>query len=181
MNYRSSADFKSPFSVVTAIDDTSTPYQITAEIRVRATFSDKLACAGLAVRFQTPKSRRIVNATCTLEKNAPPGSQHAAWHAKEDRHVLWQLKRVRGGDEHSLRVSMSTREPRVPEAKKECGPVSLGFTIPTLNCSNLRVRYLTVQGSNPAGVAGKQKKAPADGPHRWVRYVTKSNNFVARV
>jgi AP-4 complex subunit mu-1 len=93
--------------------------------------------------------------------------------------VLWQLKRVKGGETHTLRVSMSTRAPRAPNVKKECGPVSLSFAVPSLNASRLKVRYLTIDGG------GERKKRAGggvnDGPHRWVRYVTKSNNFVARV
>ena len=176
MNYRSSADFEPPFLVETRfIEDVE--YQVACEISIRATFSKTLACSGLAVRFQTPKSKRVVAATAAVAKSAPAGSQHAAYH-EHDRVVLWQLKRVKGGETHTLRVSMSTREPRAPNIKKECGPVSLSFAVPSLNASRLKVRYLRIDGGERKRRAGGGAN---DGPHRWVRYVTKSNNYVARV
>lgn len=179
MNYRSSCDFEPPFIVETRVEE-QTPYQISIEIRVRATFGEKMSCTGLAVKFPVPKSKSVLNATTTLEKNAPSGSQHAAYHA-QDRHVFWQLKKVKGGAEHVLRISISTKDERLQNAKKECGPVSLGFHVPQLNCSKLQVRYLQI-GQKTESYQSKQKqKGPNDGPHRWVRYVTKSNNFVSRV
>lgn len=181
MNYRSSADFSPPFRVATHFDE-SAPYQVVATITIEAAFSQTLACAGLAVTFPTPKSKSVVAATAAIETRAPAGSQHAA-HGAADRAVLWQLKRVKGGETHTLRVSMSTREPRVPNIKKECGPVSLSFVVPSLNASRLKVRYLTIDGNAEPSRAARRKPGGGahSGPHRWVRYVTKSNNFVARV
>ena len=179
MNYRSSADFEPPFLVETNFFE-DVEYQVACEISISAKFSNTLACYGLVVKFPVPKSKRVVAATAAIAKSAPAGSQHAAYH-EHDRVVLWQLKRVKGGETHTLRVSMSTREPRAPNIKKECGPVSLSFAVPSLNASRLKVRYFTIDGG------GNSKKRPGagggvnDGPHRWVRYVTKSNNFVARV
>jgi len=181
MNYRSSSDFPPPFRVATHFDE-SAPYQVVATITIEAAFSQTLACAGLAVTFPTPKSKSVVAATAAIETRAPAGSQHAA-HGAADRAVLWQLKRVKGGETHTLRVSMSTREPRVPNIKKECGPVSLSFVVPSLNASRLKVRYLTIDGNAEPSRAARRKPGGGahSGPHRWVRYVTKSNNFVARV
>jgi|TARA_B110000259_G_scaffold184276_1_gene230991 AP-4 complex subunit mu-1 len=136
-------------------------------------------CAGLAVKFPVPKSKNVIAATATVEKTAPPGSQHAVFHPVE-KHVVWQLKKVTGGKTHVLRVSIATKDERVDSSsKKECGPVSLGFSVPQLNCSKLQVRYLQIGKTGPE--RKEKKKAANDGPHRWVRYVTKSNNFVARV
>ena len=178
MNYRSSADFDPPFAVETSFDE-SNEYQVVATITVRARYAESLACSGLAVSFPTPKSKSVVAATAAVESRAPGGSQHAA-HSAADRAVLWQLKHVKGGETHTLRVSMSTREPRVPGLKKECGPVILSFVVPSLNASRLKVRYLTIDGAASGG-ARRKAGGPNSGPHRWVRYVTKSNNFVARV
>ena len=185
MNYRSSADFDPPFAIETRFDETR-PYQVAVSITVRARYAESIACAGLAITFPTPKSKSVVAATAAIESRAPAGSQHAA-HSAADRAVLWQLKRVKGGETHTLRVSMSTREPRVPGIKKECGPVILSFAVPSLNASRLKVRYLAIDdarapgGPGPSGGARRKASGPNAGPHRWVRYVTKSNNFVARV
>ncbi|KAL5992662.1 AP-4 complex subunit mu [Asimina triloba] len=53
---------------------------------------------------------------------------------------------------------------------KEAGPVSMTFTIPMYNASRLQVRYLQIA-----------KKSKTHNPHRWVRYVTQANSYVARL
>jgi AP-4 complex subunit mu-1 len=121
--------------------------------------------------------------TATLERDVAPGTQFAAYDAAE-RHVVWQFKRVKGGGEHSLRIAISLREERSADARKACGPVHLGFTVPGLNASRVQVRYLQI---DPSGDATRRRASAnrtggkGEGPHRWVRYVTKSSNFVARV
>ena len=169
MNYRAAGDFNPPFKVTTLIDET-TPYKITVTLRVRAEFPSKHAATGLAVKFPVPKRAAAVNAS--VEPGTAPGTQHAAY-VQGDRQVVWQFKKVTGGSEHALRITVSLHDERLPNARGELGPASLGFTIPMYNVSRVRVRYLQIGN-------GEGKKHGA-GPHRWVRYVTKSSNFVARV
>ena len=210
MHYRASDDFNPPFKVTTLIDE-SVPYKIFVTLRVKADFSRKLHCAGLAVKFPVGggkgagasgsgadasstasgsshtavSSSPVAAVTATLERDVAPGTQFAAYDAAE-RHVVWQFKRVKGGGEHSLRIAISLREERSADARKACGPVHLGFTVPGLNASRVQVRYLQI---DPPGDATTRRRASAsgagggkgEGPHRWVRYVTKSSNFVARV
>ena len=75
----------------------------------------------------------------------------------------------------------------MPNVRKECGPVNLGFTIPMFNVSRLMVRYLQIGagaadgGGKGGGGGGGSKSGGGKGPHRWVRYVTKSSSYVCRV
>ena len=50
--------------------------------------------------------------------------------------------------------------------KRELGPISMNFEIPTYNVSNLQVRYLRIN-----------ETSKSYNPYRWVRYVTKSKYF----
>lgn len=169
MNYRSANDFKPPFRVIPTIDE-STPFKVEVVLKVRADFPAKHACTGLVVRFPVPKG--AVNATATLESGLPAGTQHAAYNAAE-RQVVWQFKKVKGGSEHLLSIKISLQEERILNVRKEMGPVNLQFTIPMYNVSKLAVRYLQI--STAATAKGGK------GPHRWVRYVTKSSSYICRV
>ena len=86
--------------------------------------------------------------------------------------MVWQCKKMTGS-EHALRITVSLNDERLPNARGELGPASLGSTIPMYNVSRVRVRYLQI-GNGEGTKRG-------EGPHRWVRYVTKSSNYVARV
>lgn len=143
------------------------------------------------VRTVAPSSEAALGANPTLEPNLPPGTQHAAYNASE-RQVVWQFKKVKGGAEHTLSIKISLQDERVPNVRKECGPVSLGFTIPMFNVSRLMVRYLQIGGGAKNGAEGVGGSGSGSGggaggggggkgPHRWVRYVTKSSSYVCRV
>ena len=60
--------------------------------------------------------------------------------------------------------------PGAGNARKEIGPVSMGFEIPMYNISNLQVRYLRIS---------EQHKSY--NPYRWVRYVTQGSSYICRV
>jgi AP-4 complex subunit mu-1 len=63
-------------------------------------------------------------------------------------------------------------------------PLRLGFTIPMFNVSRLMVRYLQIGNSKSnaaGGASGSGGGGGGKGPHRWVRYVTKSSSYVCRV
>ena len=177
MNYRASCDFDPPFKVRVTVDET-TPYKITAVITIKATYPSKCACTGMVVKFPTPQ--RAINANPTLEPGATPGTQHAAF-SSQDKAVTWQFKKFTGGAEHTLRVNVSIPEERLPNARKELGPVSMHFTIPMFNVSRVGVRYLQIGGGSSGGGAGAGAQGKGKGPHRWVRYVTKSSSYVCRV
>ena len=40
--------------------------------------------------------------------------------------MVWQFKKVKGGEEHTLRIKISLQDERIPNVRKELGPVSLG-------------------------------------------------------
>jgi len=186
MNYRSANDFNPPFKVTINIDE-STPFKVGITLKVKADFPAKHACTGLVVKFPVPKG--CLGASSTLEANLAPGTQHAAYNPTE-RQVVWQFKKVKGGAEHTLGIKVSIQEERIPNVRKELGPVTLGFTIPMYNVSRLMIRYLQIGEGSGSKDNGKDAKGAGGGasasgggkgPHRWVRYVTKSSSYVCRV
>ncbi|KAH7524736.1 hypothetical protein FEM48_Zijuj06G0151100 [Ziziphus jujuba var. spinosa] len=75
-----------------------------------------------------------------------------------------------GGSEHTLRARLTFSQESHGNITKESGPVSMTFTIPMYNASKLQVKYLQIA-----------KKSGTYNPYRWVRYVTLSNSYVARM
>ncbi|KAF4350315.1 hypothetical protein F8388_015911 [Cannabis sativa] len=75
-----------------------------------------------------------------------------------------------GGSEHTLRARLTFSQESHGNITKESGPVSMTFTIPMYNASKLQVKYLQIA-----------KKSGTYNPYRWVRYVTLSNSYVARL
>ena len=183
MNYRAAGEFDPPFRLQTVIDD-GTPYRLQVTLMLKAEFPARNTCTGLQVKFPVP--RNCVNAHPTLEQgSAGSGQQHAAY-TQADRAVVWQFKKVKGQGEHVLTINVSfPDEASARASKKECGPATLSFTIPTYNASRLQVRYLQIgggpTGGAPDGIAPGGGGKDGKGAHRWVRYVTKSSSYVCRV
>ena len=84
--------------------------------------------------------------------------------------MVWNIKKFTGGTELTLRTKISLSSASTGSVRKELGPISMSFEIPMYNVSNLQVRYLRI------AEAHKSYK-----PFRWVRYVTQSNSYVARL
>ncbi|KAG6478326.1 hypothetical protein ZIOFF_061762 [Zingiber officinale] len=85
-------------------------------------------------------------------------------------HLNLKTLQIVGGAEHTLRTKLTFSQESHGNIAREAGPVNLNFTIPMYNASKLQVRYLQIA-----------KKSPSYNPYRWVRYVTQSNSYVARL
>ncbi|RRT80007.1 hypothetical protein B296_00024485, partial [Ensete ventricosum] len=83
---------------------------------------------------------------------------------------LRKILQIVGGSEHTLRAKLTFSQESHGNIAREAGPINMNFTIPMYNASKLQVRYLQIA-----------KKSPSYNPYRWVRYVTQSNSYVARL
>ena len=144
----------------TVIDD-GTPYRLQVTLMLKAEFPARNTCTGLQVKFPVP--RNCVNAHPTLEQgSAGSGQQHAAY-TQADRAVLWQFKKVKGQGEHVLTINVSfPDEASARASKKECGPATLSFTIPTYNALSAAGAYLQI-GGGPTGGAGRDRAGRGGG------------------
>jgi AP-4 complex subunit mu-1 len=192
MNYRMSAsDFTPPFKVQCIIDD-STPFQIKIEIIVYCDWRSDVRSSATEFSFPLPKATQ--NATFTYDQNEAIGGgqtesneratsenqqqQQRTHHAMYDqtrRCVTWQHKSLKGQTQTSLLVHASLNQRKVGfETRREIGPISAQFSIPSLNLSGMNVRYLRVSTAETGGASDKSVQ-------RWVRYNAKSNNYICRV
>lgn len=164
MNYRITQEFKPPFRVNTLIEEAGS---LKAEVilKIRAEFASSITANAIAVQMPLPTY------TSRVSFELEPGSVGQTTDFKESNKKLeWNLKKIVGGSEHTLRAKLTFSQESHGNITKEAGPVSMTFTIPMYNASKLQVKYLQIA-----------KKSKTYNPYRWVRYVTQANSYVARI
>ncbi|EXC16659.1 AP-4 complex subunit mu-1 [Morus notabilis] len=170
MNYRMTQEFKPPFRVNALIEEAGA---LKAEVilKVYAEFPSSITANSIVVQMPLPKY--TMRASFELE----PG----AWETLSSYYIYCASlekmstdtcheKQIVGGSEHTLRARLTFSQESHGNITKESGPVSMTFTIPMYNASKLQVKYLQIA-----------KKSGTYNPYRWVRYVTLSNSYVARL
>lgn len=163
MNYRINTEFSAPFKIYTNIEEN--PYKLELKIKVQANFSDKFFAGNVVIKFNVPKTAQ--NVYFDLAKNKI--GQKTDYILNENC-CLWKIPKFQGGAENILvtKITLGTNKPS--ECRKELGPVTMVFEIPTYNISKLQVKELKILTS--------EKNY---NPLRWVRAVTQANSYVARI
>ncbi|XP_047342152.1 AP-4 complex subunit mu-like [Impatiens glandulifera] len=165
MNYRMTQEFKPPFRINALIEEAG---QLKAEVilKVRAEFSSSITANTIQVQMPLPKY------TSRVHFELEPGAVGQTTDFKEsNKRLEWSLNKVVGGSENTLRAKLTFSQESHGNLTKEAGPVNMTFTIPMYNASRLQVKYLQIANKSKA----------AYNPYRWVRYVTQSNSYVARL
>ncbi|KAL8133616.1 AP-4 complex subunit mu [Apium graveolens] len=164
MNYRITQEFKPPFRVNTLIEEAGS---LKAEVilKIRAEFASSITANAIAVQMPLPAY------TSRVSFELEPGAVGQTTDFREsNKRLEWNLKKIVGGSEHTLRAKLTFSQESHGNITKEAGPVSMTFTIPMYNASKLQVKYLQIA-----------KKSKTYNPYRWVRYVTQANSYVARI
>ncbi len=165
LNYRITGDFRSPFKIFPSIEETSAT-KMELAVHVRSEIPENHF--GANVTIEIPLPRCTAGASSTLVTHGT--GQSTAEYNIQEKSLVWQMKKLPGGSEQTLRAKITLSEPCTSQIRKEIGPISMTFEIPMYNVSSLQVRYLRIAESMP-GYA----------PYRWVRYVTQSSSYVCRV
>ena len=163
MNYRINTEFSAPFKIYTTIEEN--PYKLELKIKVTANFSDKFFAGNVVVRFNVPKTAQ--NVYFDLPKNKI--GQKTDYMPNENA-CIWKIPKFQGGAENVLVTRITLSNNKTSECRKELGPVTMNFEIPTYNISKLQVKELKILTNE------KNYNAL-----RWVRCVTQANSYVARV
>ncbi|XP_020586822.1 AP-4 complex subunit mu-like isoform X1 [Phalaenopsis equestris] len=164
MNYRMTQEFKPPFRINALIEEAG-PLKAEVIIKIRADFLSSINANTITVQMPVPKY------TTRVSFDLESGAIGQTTDFKEmNRKLEWSLNKIVGGSEHTLRAKLTFSQESHGNLTKEAGPVSMNFTIPMYNASKLQVRYLQIA-----------KKSKTYNPYRWVRYVTQSNSYVARL
>ncbi|KAK4747504.1 hypothetical protein SAY87_014090 [Trapa incisa] len=164
MNYRMTQEFKPPFRVNALIEEARN-LKAEVTIKIRAEFPSNITANSIVVQMPLPKYTS--RATFEIE---PGAAGQTADFKEANKKIEWNLKKIVGGSEHTLRAKLTFSQESHGNIMKESGPVNMTFIIPMYNASGLQVKYLQIA-----------KKSSTYNPYRWVRYVTQANSYVARL
>ena len=196
LTYRCSHSFRPPFRVYPLLeDDAVSADKMTLFIRLRAEYEPTKTATGVEVVVPLPPSVQRVHCetdtaggggdsgggggggassgSALLLAAALPGKgtfgQHTEWDPRKHR-LVWNLKNLKGGKEHVLRVRLTIDVGSVEMAKHEYGPVMVQFVLPGKpSASGMDVKYLRIfkeeKGYNPA---------------RWFRVCALANSYQIR-
>ncbi|XP_058221277.1 AP-4 complex subunit mu [Rhododendron vialii] len=164
MNYRITQEFKPPFRINALIEQAG-PLKAEVILKIRAEYASSITANTILVQMPLPTY------TTRVSFELEPGAVGQVTDFKEsNKRLEWGLKKIVGGSEHTLRAKLTFSQELHGNITKEAGPVSMNFTIPMYNASRLQVKYLQIA-----------KKSKTFNPYRWVRYVTQTNSYVARI
>jgi AP-4 complex subunit mu-1 len=164
LNYRITTDFRCPFKIFPTLEETN-PMKLELLCLIRTDIPDGSHATNVTVKIPLP--RCTINATIEMNSDAPGFS---AEYNNNEKKIIWNMKKVVGGSEMSIRVKITTDQVISTIIKREVGPISMGFEIPMHNVSNLQVKYLRISETHKSY-----------NPFRWVRYITTSSSYVARL
>ncbi|KAK8625793.1 hypothetical protein V6N13_056951 [Hibiscus sabdariffa] len=164
MNHRMTQEFKPPFHINCLIEEAG---HLKAEVvlKIRAEFPSNITANTVVVEMPLPKY--TTRASFELE----PGAVGQRTDFKEaNKKLEWDLKKIVGGFEHTLRAKLTFSQESHGNITKEAGPVSMTFTIPMYNASRLQVKYLQIA-----------KKSSSYNPYRWVESPFPTNTVHSRL
>ncbi|XP_047962881.1 AP-4 complex subunit mu isoform X1 [Salvia hispanica] len=136
MNYRITQEFKPPFTINTLIEEAGS---LKAEVilKIRAEFPSSITANTILIEMPLPTYTTRVN----FDLDRGIVGQNADF--KESQKKLeWNIKKIVGGSEHTLRAKLNFSQELHGNITKEAGPVSLTFTIPMYNPSRLQVKLM---------------------------------------
>lgn len=166
MNYRiTNGDaLHPPFRISPTLKDLGdAKYELV--IRVRLDLSHKQTASNVVLSCAMPQSTASVNcssSTSTME------------YLPSERRIEWKVKVWPGLQDHqcSAKIQLNLEDAtQKTRAKREIGPISLGFELIHYCASRLNVKYLRSVGSSGA----------TSNVWKGVRYVTVPSNYVCRV
>lgn len=163
MNYRINTEFSAPFKIYTFIDESA--YKLEVKIKINSNFSDKFFAGNVLVKFNVPKLTQ--NVYFDLPKNKI--GQKTDYLTNENI-CTWKIPKFQGGVEHVLVTKITLSQNKSAECRKELGPITMTFEIPSYNISKLQVKELKI-------LTNEKNYNPL----RWVRCVTQANSYVARI
>ncbi|KAK2076249.1 hypothetical protein QBZ16_001181 [Prototheca wickerhamii] len=180
MTYRSTKPFRPPLRVVPILeDDIASAEKLTLYLRVRAEFPVTKTATSVEVRVPLPRAVQRVNVETDGAKTAgglalaaaskSVFSQNVEWVPK-DRVIVWNLRHLRGGKEHTLKARLTIDVGSAEAVKRDYGPITVQFVLPGKpSASGLDVRYMKIQ-----------KNEKNYNPARWFRVVTVAGSYQVR-
>ena len=163
MNYRMNMEFAPPFKVYTIVEESN--YKIELVIKIQSNFPDKYTAGNVIVKYNVPKSAQSVH----FDINKTKLGQKAEYILNE-KCCVWKIPKFKGGTDTSITTKITLQNNNPNECRKELGPITMQFEIPSYNFSKLQIKELKILTN--------EKNY---NPYRWVRSVSQANSYVVRI
>ena len=86
----------------------------------------------------------------------------------QNKHLcIWKIRKLVGGNEMMLGAKFTLQENTPAKSRKELGPITLSFEIPSFNISNMRIEQLHIISNDVEY-----------NPKKWIRNFTKSKSSI---
>lgn len=163
MNYRMNMEFAPPFKVYTIVEESN--YKVELVIKIQSNFPDKYTAGNVIVKYNVPKSAQSVH----FDINKTKLGQKAEYILNE-KCCVWKIPKFKGGTDTSIKTKITLQNNNPNECRKELGPITMQFEIPSYNFSKLQIKELKILTN--------EKNY---NPYRWVRSVSQANSYVVRI
>ena len=163
MNYRMNMEFAPPFKVYTIVEESN--YKVELVIKIQSNFPDKYTAGNVIVKYNVPKSAQSVH----FDINKTKLGQKAEYILNE-KCCVWKIPKFKGGTDTSITTKITLQNNNPNECRKELGPITMQFEIPSYNFSKLQIKELKILTN--------EKNY---NPYRWVRSVSQANSYVVRI
>ena len=163
MNYRMNMEFAPPFKVYTIVEESI--YKVELVIKIQSNFPDKYTAGNVIVKYNVPKSAQSVH----FDINKTKLGQKAEYILNE-KCCVWKIPKFKGGTDTSITTKITLQNNNPNECRKELGPITMQFEIPSYNFSKLQIKELKILTN--------EKNY---NPYRWVRSVSQANSYVVRI
>ena len=164
MNYRMTRDFTFPFKIFSFLNQESN-YKIELLLKVKCELPEDNSAKMVTVKFSTPESASSVKANLTKGVKGQKAN-----FSESDKIVEWEIENFKGQEELVLLTKITlAKEVSMYHLRKEIGPIKMQFEINQGNSSPLKIKSLIIEGTEK------------ENPNKWVRYITTSNCYVARL
>ena len=163
MNYRMNSEFAPPFKVYTIVEESN--YKIELIIKIQSNFPDKYTAGNVVVKYNIPKSAQSVH----FDINKTKLGQKAEY-IINDKCCVWKIPKFKGGSDTSIVTKITLQNNNPSQCRKELGPITMQFEIPSYSLSKLQIKELKILTN--------EKNY---NPYRWVRSVSQANSYVVRI
>jgi AP-4 complex subunit mu-1 len=164
MNYRLTSEIQQPFRVIPSIELVS---QFKAELTLRVRGDIPPTTAGINVVLKVPMPKAATSVSVELGVGATGQTYE---YRQASREVLWAIPKFKGGTEQIVKIGIATGAPITPAMRKEIGPVTMAFEVPSHNVSGIQIRFLRLE-----------ERSKSYNPQRWVRNITQAASYVTRI
>lgn len=165
MNFRLNKDIEYPFRIYPNLTKESS-YKFELNLKIQCEIEKGMVAKQVTVCFRVPETTSSVYLVLKKEDK----NQKMSYDENEKK-VNWKIQNFKGGAFEELSAKIVLKEDMdIYRIKKELGPVNMGFEINQQKMADLKIKSLTIQGTDNDQTANK-----------WVRYITTAKSYVMRI